>query len=235
LPERTEIGKSRLRRSLRRLGAAEVVEHDRYRRGQHLLTDAADHAEVGEDLDVPVAACHARQRRLEALARHRGIVGAAGREIEADASQPRLAHGIEIGVGRLVVDHRDAAGIGAPRLHAVERRGIVGAVDAWRHDHHPLDLQGTMQRGHLLWQGHLGRVDTTGEKRKLLRVTMDVGVAVARIRRHVEIHRRRRLRCLGKARVGSRQGSSTYCADHCVASRQHGFLRSASSHPFAPP
>ena len=91
-----------------------------------------------------------------------------------------------------------------------------------------------MQRGHLLGQGHLGRVDATGEKRKLLRVAMDVGVAVARIRRHVEIHRRCRLRCLGKARVGSRQGSSAYCADHCVAPRQHGFLRCASSHPFCP-
>jgi hypothetical protein len=156
-------------------------------------------------------------RGLEALTRHRGIVGAAGCEIEAAAAHPRLAHGIEIGVGRLVIDRRDTAGVGAARLHPVERRGIVGAVNARRHDHNPLDLQRAMQRRHLLGQGHLGRVDAPGEERKLLRVAVDVGVAVARIRRHVEVHRRCQLRCLGKAFGGSHQGSSAHCADHRVS------------------
>ena len=51
-----------------------------------------------------------------------GIVDAAGREIEADAAEAGLLHGVEIAFAGLVVDHGDAARIGAARLHAEQGR-----------------------------------------------------------------------------------------------------------------
>ena len=53
--------------------------------------------------------------------------------------------------GGLVVDHRDAAGVGAARLHAEQSVAeLSGAVDAGRHDHHALHVQRLVQRRHLL-------------------------------------------------------------------------------------
>ena len=75
-----------------------------------------------------------------------GIVDAAGREIEADAAEAGLLHGVEIGLAGLVVDHGDAARGRAARLHAEQRGRIVGAIDARRHDHHALDMQRLVQR-----------------------------------------------------------------------------------------
>ena len=45
-----------------------------------------------------------------------GIVGAAGGEIEPDAAEAGLVHGVEVALRRLVVDHGDAAGVRAARL-----------------------------------------------------------------------------------------------------------------------
>src|SRR5947199_8180835 len=40
----------------------------------------------------------------------------------------------------------------AARRHAIDRRGIVGAVHAWRHDHHALDFERLVQCAHFFRQ-----------------------------------------------------------------------------------
>ena len=113
---------------------------------------------------MPALLGHARKRGLEALKGNGGVIGAAGREVEPDTANAHFAHHAKVAVGGLVIDDRHAASIGAARLHAEKRRGIVGAVDARRHDDDALDVQGAMQRGLLL------RRDAAGEERELLRI-----------------------------------------------------------------
>src|ERR687898_216029 len=48
-----------------------------------------------------------RDAVFESLPRDCGIADAGRREIQADAADARLAHRIELGVGDLVVDHRN--------------------------------------------------------------------------------------------------------------------------------
>ncbi len=87
----------------------------------------------------------------------------------------------------LVIDHGNAARGRPARLHAEQRRRIVGAVDARRHDHHALDMQRLVQRAHLLRRGQLRRIDAPRKEREFFGVGVDVGVAVAGAGRHVEI------------------------------------------------
>ena len=110
---------------------------------------------------------------------------------------PALPHRVEIALRRLVVDHGDAARVGAARRHAEERGGVVGAVDARRDDDHALHVQRLVQRRHFLRRGQFRRVDAAGKEREFLGIAVDMGVAVAGAGRHVEIHRRRRLRRFG--------------------------------------
>src|SRR5205823_6486904 len=107
--------------------------------------------------------------------------------------------------------------------HPPEGCRVVGAVDAGRDDHHALQTKRAVQRRHLLGQRRLRRIDASRKERKFLRVAVDVGVAVAGAGRHVEIHRRRRLRGLGKtgSKVHGRSGGNR--SDQDIASRQHGF------------
>src|SRR5579864_5197235 len=73
---------------------------------------------------MPVAALEAIGRPLEALARGGGVARAVGSGDDAGAAEAGPAHGVQIGLRRLFVDHGDAAGVGAARLHAVERGGV---------------------------------------------------------------------------------------------------------------
>jgi hypothetical protein len=99
---------------------------------------------------VPLTALHAFRGRLEPLARDGGVGDAGGRQIETNAAHPRLPHGIDGTLRRLVVDDGDAARVGTARLHAIERSGVIGAVDAGSDDHHTLDVERLVERRHLL-------------------------------------------------------------------------------------
>ena len=88
---------------------------------------------------MPVAALYARGGGEEALGRIFGIVDAGSREIEAYALEAKRPEPIQLSVGGLIVDYGHAACVLAARRHAIDRRGIIGAVHAWRHDHHALD------------------------------------------------------------------------------------------------
>src|ERR1700682_465614 len=90
---------------------------------------------------MPATRLDALDRGLKARPPHSGIADAAGGQIEPDTANARLSHGIEIALRRLVVDHGDAARGRAARLHTEQRGGVIGAVDAWRDDHHALDAQ----------------------------------------------------------------------------------------------
>ena len=154
-----QVGEARLLRTEFRLGAAEMVEHDRHGRGGDEVLDRGDHRRGSCTSGRASCGLHALDRRLEALPADVGIADAAGRQIEPDAAHAGLAHGVEIALRRLVVDDGDAARVGAARLHAVQRRGIVGAVDARRDDHHALHVQRLVERRHLLGQRQLRRID----------------------------------------------------------------------------
>ena len=140
----------------------------------------------------------ARDGVFESLPRSGRIVDAGSREIQADAADAGLAHRVELRVGRLVVDHRDAACAIAELAHAVERARVVGAVDAGLHDHDALEAKRRKQLTKLVSRCGLGRVGAAGEKRILLRIAEHVHVAIAGARRNVEIHFRQRLRRSGQ-------------------------------------
>ena len=142
---------------------------------------------------MPVAALHARGGGEEALGRDFGIVNAGSREIEAYALEAKRHEPIQLSVGGLIVDYRHAACVLAARRHAVDGRGIVGAIHAWRHDHHALDLERLVQRGHFFRHRRLGGIGPPRKPRKLGRIAMDMRVAIARARWDVEIDVGRRL------------------------------------------
>jgi hypothetical protein len=147
---------------------------------------------------MPAARLHALHCCRETGTADIGIVDAAGCKVKADAAEADLVHGVEVAFGGLVIDHGDAARGGAAGHHAELRGGVIGAVDAGRHDHHTLYLQRLVQRAHLLGRGRLRRVDAAGEERKFLDVAVDVGVTIAGVLGHMEIDQRRRLCRLGQ-------------------------------------
>ncbi|MEY9669059.1 hypothetical protein ABIE80_007767 [Bradyrhizobium diazoefficiens] len=179
-----------------------MIEHRGHGRGQHQVLDRRDHRQRGVELHVPAARLHALDGHSEAGPADIGIADAAGRKVDADAAEAFLLHRVELRFGRLVVDHGDPARGPATRLHAEQSGGVVGAVDARRHDHHALDMQRLVQRGHFFRARQLRRIDAACEERKLFGIAMDVGVAVAGMRRNVEIDRRRGLRRAGVGFAG---------------------------------
>ena len=116
-----------------------MIKHERHRGCGDEILDRGDHRQIGVHLDMPVAVLDALDASLKALPSDVWIVGAAGCEIEPDAANARLVHGVQITLRRLVVDHDDAARGRAARLHAEQRRGIVGTINARCHDHDALD------------------------------------------------------------------------------------------------
>ena len=221
LDELHEIGKAGLLDAERGLRAAEMIEHDRHRRGHDQILDRRDHRHVGIDLHVPAARLHALDGIREPRPGDIRIVDAAGCEIEADAANAGLAHQVEIALRRLVVDHGDAARGRSARRHAEQRGRVVGAVDRGRDDHHALHVQRLVQRGHFLRRGQFGRIDAAGEEREFRRVGMDMGVAIAGAGGNVEIHRRRRLRRFGGGGSVLHDHSGRDRGKHHTASRQH--------------
>ena len=150
-----------------------------------------------------VAALHACHGRLEPLARHSRVGDAGSRQIEANAAHPRLPHSVEGTLRRLVINDGDAARVGSTRLHAIERGGVIGAVDTGGDDHHALDMERLVERRHLLGQRHLRRVGAPRKEGKTCGITVDVRVAIAGAGRHVEVDRRGRLGRGGSARAGT--------------------------------
>jgi len=148
--ELQEIGEARLLGAEARLGPAEMVEHHRdARRGDDVL-DRRDHRQRDVHLHVPAARLHALHGIVKALARHDRVgLGGAGGEVDADAADAGALHGVEIRLGRLLVDHGDAARVAAACLHAHERGRVVRAIHARRHDHHALHAERAVQLGHL--------------------------------------------------------------------------------------
>jgi hypothetical protein len=213
-----------LRKAACGLGAAEMIEHRRHRRSHDQFLDRRDHRRVGVELDVPAARFDAVDSGLEARAAHRGIADAPGCEIDADAAKALLAHPVEIGFRRLVVDHGDAPRIIAACLHAEQRRRIVGAVDRGRDDHDALDMQRLVQRRHLLRRGRFWGVDAACEERKLCGIAVDVGVAVDRAFGNVEVHGRCRLRRLAERGSHGHRDSGCDGSKHEAASVQHEIL-----------
>jgi hypothetical protein len=102
-------------------------------------------------------------------------------------------HGVELRVGCLIADDRDAARAPTELPHCVGRARVVGAVHARLHDDDPIHVQPAMQRSHLRCRRGLGRVDTARPEPELCRIAEDVCVAIAGAGRHREVHRRRRL------------------------------------------
>ena len=80
--------------------------------------------------------------------------------------KPKRPEPIQLSVGGLIVDYGHAARVLAARRHAIDRRGIIGAVYAWRHDYHALDFQRFVQRGHFFRQRRLGRIRAPRKPRK---------------------------------------------------------------------
>jgi hypothetical protein len=217
--------KARLGHAELALGAAEMVEYHRHRRGGDEILDGGDHRQAGEHLDVPVAALDAVDRGLKALAPGIGIVDAAGRKVNPNAAEAGRVHGVEIAFGRLVVDYGDPARGRAARLDAEQRGGVVRSIDARRDNNHALDVQRLMQRRHLLGRGWFRRIDAPGEEREFLRIAVNVGVAVGSAGRDVEIHRRRWLR-------RGRESGSVW---HGYSGRERGKQKIASvEHLFTP-
>ena len=174
-----------------------MVEHDRHRRGGDEILDRRYHRQAGVDLDMPAARPDALDAGLQARPPDIGIAGAAGGEIEPDAADAGLVHGVELAIRRLVVDHGDAARGRTPGLHAEQRGGVIGAVDARRHDHHALHPQRLVQCRHFLGRRQFRRVDPAREERKFGGIRVNMGVAVTGTGGNLEIHRRRRL-CRGR-------------------------------------
>src|SRR5262245_55673517 len=123
-----------------------MVEDHGNGRSLHQVLYPGDYRHVGVHLDVPAATFHPVDGSLEALTPDAGVVAAAGREIEPDATDAGAAHRIEIGLARPVVDNGHAARVSATHFHAKKGGGIVSTIYARRHNHHALDLQRTMQR-----------------------------------------------------------------------------------------
>jgi hypothetical protein len=127
-----------------------MVEYDWHGCSGDEVLEGGDDRQVRIHLYVPLTALHAFHGRLEPLARHGGVGDTSGRQIETNAAHTRLPHGIEGAFRRLVVDDGDAARVGTARLHAIERGGVIGAVDAGGDDHHTLDVENLVERRHLL-------------------------------------------------------------------------------------
>src|SRR5271154_5365154 len=81
-------------------------------------------------------------------------------------------------------------------------------------------MQRAMQRCHLLRRRGFGRVGATRPIRKLLRISEEMSVAIARVRRDLEGQPGGGLRRLGKTRARARYGER---AKKSVTAGQHDF------------
>jgi len=72
-----------------------------------------------------------------------------GREIDSKATNASAIHGLERGVGRLLVDHGDPARRRPKLLDSAERAGVVRPVDAWLDDDDTGGMERAMQCAHL--------------------------------------------------------------------------------------
>ena len=175
---------------------------------------------------MPVSGFHPLDRGLEARAADLGVIDAAGCQIETDTADAQLVHGVEIAVRRLVVDDGDAARGRAARLHAEQGRGVVGAVDARRHDHHTLDVQCLVHGRHFLRRRQFWRIDAPRKERKFGGIAVNMGMAVAGAGRHIEIYRCRWLCCSGARVSVGHDHSSRNGGKQNTASGEHRFTPS---------
>jgi len=109
---------------------AKVIEYHRHGRGQHQIANRRDEGGRRIDLDVPAARFHPLGSRLEPLPGHRRIRHPAGRQVEADASNPRAAISSSAAFRGTLVDHSHAPGAVAELAQGAEQAGIVRAIHA---------------------------------------------------------------------------------------------------------
>ena len=146
------------------------------------------------ELNMPAPLLCSRDGIGESLARDRWIVDAGSRKVQTNPSNAGFAHRVQLGIGRLVVDHRHTTHATPKRAHAVEGARVVGPVDARLHDDDALETQRSKQLSKLLDRRNLGRVGAPPKERILLRIAENVHMAIARAGRDVEIDFCQRLR-----------------------------------------
>ena len=174
-----------------------MIEDHRHRQPHDVALERGDHRQVRVDLDMPVAAGELRRGRGENAFGGGRIILAGGLEVEANATHARARQLIEHRGGDRFVDDGDPAGARAELANRIDGAGIVDAVDARRHDHHPLEVERALQATQIIDRGLRRRIEPAGEIRKMHRIE-DVHVAIARAARDVEIDR-----CLdGRGRGG---------------------------------
>jgi hypothetical protein len=115
------------------------------------------------------------------------IVDTGGRKVQTNPSNAGLAHRVQLGIGRLVVDHRHTTRATPKRAHAVERARVVGPVDAGLHDDDALETQSSKQLSKLVHRRNRGCVGAARKEWILLRIAEDVHMAIARAGRDIEI------------------------------------------------
>ena len=108
---------------------------------------------------VPLAQLRRRrQLRLDLLDRR----AAGGRDVDAQPADALGMQGVELGRGHLRRQHRDAACIAVLR-DAVERAGVIGAVEARLHDHDARHAE-PLEHGGKLAGGRVGRRIAAGSR-----------------------------------------------------------------------
>src|SRR5687768_5249216 len=150
---------------------------------------------------MPAAIAHARDGVFEALSRDRRIADASRRQIQTDAANAGLAHRIELGVSRFLVDHGNAARAVAQFADAVDSARIVRAVHARLHDNNPFDPQGRKKLSKLGDGRGFRCIRSVRKKRIFLRITKYVYVTIAGAGGHVERNLRPRLWRGGRCRA----------------------------------
>jgi len=198
-----------------------MIEDDRdWRRADQIL-DGLDHRQPRVELNVPRPAAEAATGCLKSLARRRRIRHAQRFKVEPDAADAAALHLLELCIGDLVVDDRDATRARRKLPDRVQRARIVGPIDARLDDDDAVHMECAMQRSHFRDGRRLGRIRAARPEREARRVAEDVGMTIACAGRHVEIHRLWRAPLTRLPRRGSRRRRERAAAMH-EQSSSHG-------------
>ena len=86
-----------------------------------------------------------RDRNLQLLRRRRRVEDPSRLEVDPYAAYARFRHRVEVRRAGLVVDDGNSPrALGTKPAEAIQRGGIVGPVDARRHDHDVIHMQGVL-------------------------------------------------------------------------------------------
>ena len=208
-----------------------VIEHDLRRQALQQVGILDDLVAAHVDLHMPAEIGDALGQRLDHVDRHRRARRIEHRE--ADAANARIGHRAKLAVGDGRVHHRDAARVGRPEtLDRVGRHAVVGDVGRGRHDHGARRADARLQQLVLIDRSVAlhARLRPRPRRRKAVAV-IDVHVAVAGVRRRLELGRfaavrvwhrvlrlRRRAGRQGRARACQKCPTSHAVHRSCVAS-----------------